>query len=310
VRHLRMVGVCLVAIFAVAAFASSSAMALPEWGKCEAKAGGKYSDGNCQTKAKKGTGTFEWKKGATLKNIPFSGHNIGSGGVLSTKLRICGEKENPSAMIYGQHTTRKKCEEAGGVDSLIESVSIECESESNIGEATGKNGLTKVQVKFTGCKIFGVLPCQNGNEGEINVNTLKGSLGYINKAEKKVGVLLEPAKKHGDFASFTCFGQLSIVVGVGNAKEGANYLPESKGGYDGIISPITPVNTMTSEYTQVFTINEAFENVPNKFEGKHISLLEDYQYANEEPEIIYQWSPAGEEITNVNKATEEGEIKA
>ena len=70
---------------------------------------------------------------------------------------------------------------------------------------------------------------------------------------------------------------ISRDVGVGNSKEGAFYEPENKGGYDGIISPITPVNTMTSEYTQVFTVNpEAAENIPNKFEGKHIELLEDY----------------------------------
>ena len=198
--------------------------------------------------------------------------------------------------------------------------------ESNTGEAVGKSGLANVAVKFYGCKLFGSLPCSNGTEeGEILVNTLKGTLGYISKSEHKVGVQLEPVTKHGEFAKFTCGGFIATVVGVGNSKEGANYTSsgcsglcpgatpseEKQGGYDGIISPITPVNTMTSRYEQVYTINHTtYANIPSKFEGKHIELLEDYIYNEEEPSLSEMWSPAGEEITNVNTPAEAGEIKA
>jgi hypothetical protein len=159
---------------------------------------------------------------------------------------------------------------------------------------------------------LGSIPCANGpNEGEIVVNPLKGQLGYISKPEKKVGILLEPAIKHGEFAKFNCGGFLGTVVGVGNAKEGAFYEPETTGGYDGIISPITPVNTMTTEYTQVYTVNpETTANTPSKFEGKHIELLEDYLFNASEPQKASDWSPSGEEITNVNTVSEPGEIKA
>ena len=80
-RHVRMLGLCLVAVFAVAAIAASSASALPEWGQCEAKAGGKYSDRNCQTKAKKGKGEYEWRKATEVgkSEKQFRGHNVGSG---------------------------------------------------------------------------------------------------------------------------------------------------------------------------------------------------------------------------------------
>ena len=61
-RHVRMLGLCLVAVFAVAAVAATSASALPEWGSAKQRAGGKYSDSNCTKKAKPGTGTFELKK--------------------------------------------------------------------------------------------------------------------------------------------------------------------------------------------------------------------------------------------------------
>jgi hypothetical protein len=310
VRHVRMLGLCLVAILAVTALAATSASALPEWGRCEAKTGGKFSDANCTKKAALGKGTFEWKKGKELKPVHFSGGNVGSGGVLISKIRGCFNTEEKLA----GRLTRAKCKEIGGrEENFAEPIKIECESEHNVGETSGTNSVINIDVKFFGCKAFGTIACSNGpTEGEIDVNPLKGSLGYINKAEKKVGVLLEPVAKHGEFAKFSCAGgQIATVVGVGNSKEGSYYVPETTGGYDGIISPITPVNTMTSEFTQVYTVNpETAENIPSKFEGKHIELLEDYLYNPEFPAETEMWSRSGEEITNVNTPAEPGEIKA
>ncbi len=303
-RHVRMLGLCLVAVLAIAAVVTSSASALPEWGKCEAQAGGKYSDSNCQVKATKGTGTFEFHKGKTLKNVPFSGTNVGSGGVLTTELAGCEGADE------GLRVPDSKCEADGGELVKVLPVAIECEAEHNNGEASGQKSIVKVAVKFTGCKLFGSAPCSNGLEGEITVNPLKGELGYINKAEHKVGVRLTPEKKKGEFAKFTCLGFLATIVGVGNSKEGAAYSPESKGGNDGIISPITPVNTTTSTYEQVYTVNpETYENIPSKFEGKPVSLLESATF-NNESNFSTKWEASGEEITNVNTASEEGMIKA
>lgn len=308
-RLVRMLGLCLIAILAVAAVVVTSASALPEWGKCEAKAGGKYSESNCVKKAKTGTGTFEFVK--QVKSVKFSGSNPEgkSGGVLNTQLYLCeGENEE----VKEKRVPRKKCEEKG--DSVVKFIaaSIECTSEHNTGETSGPKGVNNISVKFEGCKLNGSAPCSNGpNEGEIQVNPLKGSLGYINKAEKKVGLVLEPKAKKGEFAKFSCAGVLSTVVGVGDSAEGAWYTPETTGGFDQIISPITPVNTTTTTYEQVYTVNpETFENIPNKFEGKHISLLEDYTFNAELPALTTMWSPAGEEITNVNTSEEPGEIRA
>ena len=306
-RHLRIIGLCLAAVFAIAAVTASTASAKkPEWGKCVAQAGGKYLDGACQTKGK--GGSFEWKKGSTLPNVPFTGENVGSGGVLSTTLEFCTGPEN----VQEKRIPKKQCEAEGGkVEPELGTIDIECESEHNTGEASGKNSILNVSVKFKGCKIFGSAPCSNGTEeGEIQVNTLKGELGYINASEHKVGVRLTPTVKHGAFTQFICAGILGTVVGVGNKTEGAWYEPENKGGNDAIISPITPVNAMTLKYTQVFTVNaENQQNVPSAFEGKPISLLEDYTYNAELPSHTTMWSPAGEEITNENTSTEEGEIK-
>jgi hypothetical protein len=306
VRRLRIIGLCLAAVFAIAAVTASSASAKkPEWGKCVAQAGGKYLDGNCQTKGK--GGSFEWKKGATLPNVPFTGHNEGSGGVLYTGLNIC-EGNGKAYRI-----PKAKCEAEGyewTESGEGEFLTVECLAETNTGEASGKNKILNVHVKFTGCTAFGgALPCQNKGAavGEINTQALKGELGYVEEG-KAVGVRLEPNVKKGAFAEFECAEFLGTVVAVGNNKEGVAFPP--KGGADQVISPITPVNEMTNKYTQVFTVDpKKVENVPTNFDGKKLSALED-ELTNLETGEGSTWSRAGEEITNVNTPTEEGEIKA
>ncbi len=315
-RHVRILGLCLVAVLAIAAVATSSASALPEWGKCVAQPGGKYTDSNCTTKGK--GGSFEWKKGKTLAPVPFTGEGVGGGGVLYTAFSECA-----GGTYNSKKVSNKKCIEGGGkvneFNETSEAFKVECEKENATGEASGSKEVKNVSVTFKGCTLFGAFPCQNEGaaEGEVKTNALKGSLGYINKAAKEVGVLLEPVKKHGTFAEFECAVGVGIVttVGVGNTKQGAAYSPESHGGYDGIISPVTPVNEMTNEYTQVYTVNGKTQNIPQNFEGKHIELLEDAlrQGSLSESEIENEsskWARGAEEITNVNTPAEPGEIKA
>jgi hypothetical protein len=348
VRHVRMLGLCLIAALALGAYAVSSASAL-EWGKCEnVGSGGNYKNANCTEKAKpKGSGSYEWRKASEVAakrvgegksaNVPFTGHNVGNGGVLSTGAGVC-EGGTKSEL----RTTRQGCIEGGGKENYIaEGLSVECEAEANTGETVAKASVANVNVTFTGCKVFGAAPCESvgAAEGEIKTNTLKGKLGWINKGNKEVGVVLEPAQKHGLFAYFECSGVIFTQVGVGNKKEGAFYVKgtnypsgcggscpgatpeeEKHGGYDEVISPITPVNQMTSEFEQVYTTNHNVgepQNIPSSFEGKHISLLEDvYGLTQKEREAEGRengesvWDPAGEEITNVNTPEEEGEIKA
>ena len=287
-RHVRTLGPCLAALSAIAAIAATSASANPEWGQCFEKAGGKYTDSNCTKKASsKSPGNFEWRKATEVKNRNFTGE--GGTGVLSSNFTIC--EPNPKKA--------PKCAEGETVEHLV--ATVECTKEANEGAAAPPNKVINVKVVFTGCLALGSFPCSNtATEGEIDVDSLKGSLGYINKAKKEVGVVLEPAVKHGAFAKFNCAGILTVTVGQGNAKEGAAYSPEITGGFDGIISPITPVNEMATAFTQVFSINEADENVPSHFEGKHIELLESWVQGNAGPEADSQWSKAGQTITNVN----------
>jgi hypothetical protein len=293
-------------VFATAGVVATSASALPEWGQCyvQAKHEGKYANAGCTVKAKvvntKPTGEFEWRKGTEVANKHF--HGEGATGVLDTTLIICtpGAKREPGS-----------CASKGEGEEKLGPLSVECTHEQNFGETKGTKEVTNIAVRFEHCVVLGSTPCSNTpNEGEIQVNALKGALGYINKSKKEVGVLLEPVVKHGEFAKFSCGGFLTTVVGVGNEKEGAAYSPEKTGGFDGIISPIIPVNTMTNAFTQTYTVNSADENIPSKFEGKHIELLEDYAFNPSEPSTSSKWSKAGEAITNVNTPAEEAEIKA
>lgn len=277
-----MLGLCLVAMLAVVAVAATSASANgPEIGQCYAKKGGKYADSNCQTKAKKGAGAYEWRKASEMEDRAIT--TEGGAGVLSTNIES-GEE--------------------------LFALSVECQEERGAGEITSKGtGLRTVVVYFYGCKLFGAVPCSNSSEAEVIVtNPLQATFGYINKAKKEVGVDVTPQKKHGEFAKFICGGSVETVVGAASSKEKAFY--PGKGGGDGIISPIGPVDQMGSTETQVYWIDpETNENIPGKFEGKPLQELEDYIGSGSGGHS--PWAAGGE--TLVNKAYiqgEEAEIKA
>ena len=79
-----------------------------------------------------------------------------------------------------------------------------------------------------------------------------------------------------------------------------------------MIAPIVPVNTMTLNFTQAFSCDPATPmNLPTRFEGQHIGLLESYREEPVTPES-YLWGPACEEMTTEdnNNGGVADEIKA
>ena len=349
-----MLGLCLVAVFALAAVAAagSASAAEPEWGHCIVSKKAVYANSNCTEVAmKKGKpshkGAYEWLGGAETcypsKKAVYANSNCtevamkkgkpshkgsyektGGGGftaastgpgVLKTAFHVCASSKFPHEQ---ERHPRAECEEyyENGIGE------VECKTENATGEAAGTDEIANVSVRFTGCTALGVIPVSSAGleEGEIETSKLKGRLGYINKGAHEVGVLLEPVTKGAQFTSFRIdLGEelpIEFAVGVGNSTEGAFYTPEATGGYDGVISPITPVNHMTHTFTQDYRVNvvgeERVENVPNKFDevGAHVELLEAYE-ANWLEGYSGAWSGAGQELTNVNTLTEgEAEIKA
>jgi hypothetical protein len=349
-RRIRIVGLCLVAAFAFSALVASAAQAAgPEWGRCVAQKKGEYTEGNCQTKsAKAHKGKFEWKPGAPTGCEPqkkgeytnetctsksakkHKGHfektagprftSAGGHGVLTTDYDACQETD-----------IEPVCQEVI-VDKL--NAYVECASETGSGEESGLNGLKNIQVTFKSCYFAGSIECNTtgANEGEIKTTQLEGELGYIEKATHKVGVVLHPASGNL-FAQFECAqysegephvveGGAYVSVGEGNATQGKFFEPggehvfgggpDQVGGGDGIISPITPVNEMSTKFTQVYSTDGNFEEpetVPSKFEGGPFEELESQDEELTNRGHGTQWAAAGESITNVNTPEGSGEIK-
>jgi hypothetical protein len=370
-RRIRIVGLCLIAVFAVVAVAATSASAAePEWGHCVAQKKGEYTEGNCKTKsAKAHKGKFEWISGAvgcyaqkkgeytnssctskSAKAHKGKYEKTGGGkftgaagaGVLNTFFYGC-EHEYEGTLTLNARVPHEDCTgEPYGFDGILSSViPVECESEHASGESAGSDEVTNVSVRFKGCVASGLPATTHGlPAGEIQVNQLKGRLGYINKSAHEVGVLLEPAAAGGQFAEFEVVeGEVIQHVGEGNATEGAFY-EEAHGaptGNDGIISPIVPVNQMTHTFTQNYRTEliNSYEpvschvsptclqhggaeegggngdvlNIPSHFEGGQLEALEVYQENVEKQYGGTSWDPAGEEITNVNTVEGEAEIK-
>jgi hypothetical protein len=368
-RRIRTIGLCLVAAFAFSVIAASAAQAAePEWGHCLAQKKGEYTEGNCKTKsAKAHKGKFEWfpgggaacypkKKGeytnsscTSKSGKPHKGRYEKTGGgkftaaagegVLKTELYSCeNEADSGEGANRVPHEDCKGSQYGFGPSNI--QVQVECASEHATGEAVGSDEVANVSVRFTGCTARGLPATTHGlPAGEIQVNPLKGRLGYINKSAHEVGVLLEPATTGGQFAEFeTLEGELIQHVGEGNATEGAFYEEATPGvptGHDGIISPIVPVNQMTHTFTQnyrtetidpyevfacshhIIVCNGVFGepgvdiiNVPSRFEGGQLEALEVYQHGHGEEEGGTVWAPAGEETTNTNTVEGEAEIKA
>jgi hypothetical protein len=301
VKHIRMAGLCLVVVFAIASVAAVSASAAsPEWGQCVAKPGtGKYEDKNCAIKGKGKTAKkeYEWEKGsAGIKDKAFRGE--GGAGSLVAHLVYC---EEGLKRVPGECKPEEEREEV--------TTTVECSSALGSGELKGKAEVTGVEVFFKGCSIEGVLGCSNvenqsNHEKEIEVNSLIGKLGLISAKDDEVGLLLTPAKKKGEFASFDCGGLVTVHVGEGTTTEGSAYSPGETGkptGNDGIIAPISPVNQMASILTEKYTINEGGENLPTNFEGKSgVEELEAYQTNASQPNLSSKWSKAGEQIAKVS----------
>jgi hypothetical protein len=295
---------------------------------CFAQKHGKYKDAGCtELDEKKGAPKGKYEKTGGPK---FTGE--GGAGVLRTELYQCNDEEGAVRVPHADCTE--------GFEAFFEAT-VECASEHATGEAAGTAEVANVSVRFTGCTSFGEPATTHGlPAGEIQTDILKGRLGYIKKATHEVGVLLEPATAGGAFADFEVFeGQKEDRVGVGNAAEGAFY-EEANGtpaGNDGIISPVTPINQMTHTLTQNYrgeriepyepvscpishtcpfgdkNFDEApakdFLNIPSHFEGGPVETLENYLANSEAGDGSGAWSPAAQEITNVNTLEGEAEIK-
>jgi hypothetical protein len=172
-KRMRIMGLGLAAIFAMTAlFAASASAEAPEYGRCLAKTGGKFSDAGCTKASVPGTEKFEWYA-AFGSEKPLIKKGYKSKSTEGTLIQLEGTGEG-----------------LGGVKTKVG-----CKSQSSEGEITGNKTNVATKVVFTGCESSGA-KCKSplGVEGEIQVNDLEGVIGVEKFGYNKEKKLLEPNK--------------------------------------------------------------------------------------------------------------------
>jgi len=221
-----MIGLCLIAVFAIGAVATTSASAAaPEFGRCVKKAkaeGSGFSNAGC-TAAVGSEAKWEWLSGAKA-----NAHFTSTARFVATqetlicrkwealideaeeleaegKLSAAEQKRKEAAELLEKHKlTAVQCEanlkenEGEGVGKepvLLETVTghkVECSGVSASGEYTSAKTVSVAAVTFTGCEIptneAKGIPCTSAGakEGEIVTSALEGTLGVIKKEPNPV----------------------------------------------------------------------------------------------------------------------------
>lgn len=264
-RHLKILGLCLAAVFALAAVAATTASAsLPEWGGCEYTPGGKYANSVCTEKAKhrKTEGAYEWYTGRNFGWLHRRETGKGSVGLNSYSFgEPSGITDNIGASTFEVSSGKKMTCGTGHIYLEFES--------ANPKDVHG------VLIDLEGCESEG-RPCSSNfaeYEGQVtNLDQwfeeegLKGHLGWVNRAKQEVGLFLtafntkseDIEQRHLLFAACQAGGPESVRnLEIGGDKKGGN----------GVIGLIGPDNTMTTEYTLTYAQSGGVQNPP-AFEGK------------------------------------------
>ncbi|HXD53238.1 MAG TPA: hypothetical protein VN618_00650 [Solirubrobacteraceae bacterium] len=181
---MRILGLALAAVFALAAFTASSALASkPTWKACvkSEKGKGEFSDKLCSVGAG-GTGSYNLVAGIG-KGKGFKG----KGGTAILHNVIPGKGD----------------------------IKVECASFKDSGSIAAPSGVFGVSSEFKKCKSLGA-PCktEGGKKETITTNKLAGSLGYLNKAHTAAGESLtsEAEPGTGYLATFECEGLAKVRV--------------------------------------------------------------------------------------------------
>jgi hypothetical protein len=242
-KRIRIVGLCLAAIFALTALMATSASAEtpPEVGRCLKLAGGKWKDGGCKTKAVPGEEKFEW-------------YPAYIGGVPNT--------EPTGKAIKGKYTSVNKPETVIQLESVSGSV-ITAKSQKATGEVTGAKTNIAEKIVFGGVEFKG-FKCKSTNpaatkEGEVKVKDLNGFMGIYKKGEttaKDKGANRFVPKEGGAGATFVEFSCSVIPVKVRGA----------------VLNPVT-VNAMKLTATVKFTGAKGKQK-PDRFVGGEKETLE------------------------------------
>ncbi len=265
-KRISIVGLCLVAAFALSAMVASSASAgTAYW--CRAMKKGEYTTGTCLVKsAKAHKGKFEKKIVQECEAVKKGEYTNAACTVKAAKK---GKGKFEKTKGRGYTSTGGKAElatPAFGPGKVI------CEANTDKGEYTGNTGKTDIdRVTFTGCSFEG-LPCQSagpnsepsGKAGVIITDLLDSRLvdnpetitflnAETNETETKgpkVGEVWEELKgsQHGAYSSeFECGGVVflrttgqdtGVILKVGTIGKPQETAFEAGKGADGLLTEV------------------------------------------------------------------------
>jgi hypothetical protein len=266
-KHLKIAGLCLVAVFALGMVAAGSASALPAepfFEQCQKVVeanSGTYTNEHCTTK--KAQEPYSDVVGGDTECRETFGEKEGNWKTMNATTFACeGKTTNHEEANFIKVTPAiETFSSVSGPGKLltVNGHEVTCEADTDSGQITGPKEVGVVFIKFTGCKepSLGV-PCSTAGaaSGEIRTNELKGRLGYIVKSTKEIGLLLEPtAGSPNLFAEFKCTSIVTIKV---------------KGAVIGRSEPVDKFSkTGELKYKQASGVQE-----PIEFENKEKGILE------------------------------------
>jgi hypothetical protein len=274
-RYLRMLGLCLVAVFAVGAIMAAGASAFkPEWGKCHPAevynevteeveypgTGGKYSDQACTVKAsakgrgesRKYEGAYEWEPQETEGTfageelaLVGAGHNFTFETQAGAKIECAGIRRN-SGFAFSLNTAKTPLWEFEGCTSEGQ----ECTTTSiGVPNEVVANILSWLEEEGRGWQ---------------------GQMGFVERSTETSPVVGLDFSSHNTlsgeperlFAPIVCQGAIGTVW-VGGERKGGN----------SIIGTLSPVNAMSTTYTLSYGESSPGVPMPERFAHKKRDVL-------------------------------------
>jgi hypothetical protein len=252
----------LVTAILISAATAAASPTLPEWGRCMASDKGEYSDAGCTDKVGKGKGSYDWKSALSVAQPELTSQSSEAviEGVNGNRLVYASEAEPMVAR------TRSAAEAAKS--SFLVGIVVTFRFDPRITFILILSGGGPKEVKQV---VFsfpaGIESGTGASCEEIKTTELHGALGYISGSgspDPSVGLNLKT--KGPIFAEFACpaAGRPSVVIGRNKrTKLGGS-----------VISRITPVDEMTTEFTQVYSESAPGIQNPTKFETGNTAVLE------------------------------------
>jgi len=193
-RRIKIVGLSLIAVFALAAITAGSASATaPEFGRCLKTAEHSLSNYN------------------SSKCV-----QLGSEGALSEAEELKKSVYQWAPGVVKTKFTTKQKEATIATLETVGGTKITCKAETSKGEYTGLKTIGNMVAHFTGCETAG-LKCNSAGkgEGEIDTAPLGGPIGFetIVSPASKDHLANELHSESGNVAEFTCAGLKVTVIG-------------------------------------------------------------------------------------------------